>query len=854
MEEQPQFERVDIDEKLRSSYLSYAMSVITARALPDVRDGLKPVQRRILYAMDVMGIRSDQPTRKSARIVGEVLGKYHPHGDTAVYDAMVRMAQDFSMRYPLVEGQGNFGSIDGDSQAAMRYTEARLSKLGEQMLTDLHKDTVDMIDNFDGSLQEPTVLTGMLPCLLLNGVGGIAVGMATNIPPHNLSELVDAISYIIDHYDKLDDITLDHLMKFIQGPDFPTGGSILGTEGIRQAYATGKGRIIVRARAHVEDLGSNRTAIIITELPYLVNKSTLVERIATLVREGSLEGIADLRDETDRTGIRVVIELKRNVEAVEVLQLLLKKTQMQTTFGANMLALVDGEPQVLSLKRILVHYIQHRQEVIRRRSEYELAHARERAHVLEGLLIALDNLDEVIHTIRHSQNADTALTNLCRKFKLTEIQARAILDMQLRRLAALERLKIEQEYKELQSRIKELEKLLASPKAIRGVIKDDLNQLKADYGDARRTSIVDGVSNENLSLDDLVADEDYCVSLSRDGGLLAVPLEQYEKSVQSRKRYPDMAAEAGDPLFIMQQINSRETVYFFTNKGRALTLQGHQLPINRIQTGKLVRLEDDEHVVAIDHTESTSAEIFVSLLTRNGKVKRLEMEQMQGIPSSGESIIRLSAGDALVGAFLTKGDEDLMVVTAGGKAIRFTEDSVRPQGKSGGGIKAISLVEDDIVIAATVINDKQTLILGTATGFGRRTSAQEFSTQGRGGVGLNSVDTAKSELTGPITTAIAVDDAPDLMLGTRGGKISRIAFTDIPSAARGSWGRIVTRTRSGAIFDLDPKDDALSHIVPLYGIAAAEPSSTKKTTAEPSKPKKTTATPNPQKRAPTRPK
>ncbi|MCE5257678.1 MAG: DNA topoisomerase 4 subunit A, partial [Chloroflexi bacterium] len=516
--------RIDIEQKVRSAYLDYAMSVITARALPDVRDGLKPVQRRILYAMGDMNLTHDQPTKKSARIVGEVLGKYHPHSDTAVYDSMVRMAQDFSMRYVLVDGQGNFGSVDGDGAAAIRYTEARLAKLGEEMLADLEMNTVDFIANYDGSAKEPTVLPAKLPNLLVNGTNGIAVGMATNIPPHNLGEVADAVVYLIDHLKQIDDVTVDDLLRFIPGPDFPTGGAILGNEGIRSAYASGKGAITVRARAHVEEMKGGHSAIIVTELPYQVNKASLVERIAELVRDGRIEGIGDLRDESDRTGMRIVIELKRGQDAEPVLAVLLKLTQMQGAFGINMLALVDGEPRVLSLKRILLCHIEHRQQVITRRSQFELEKALARAHILEGLLKALDQLDEVIQTIRRSRTAETALTNLMEKFDFSELQARAILDMQLRRLAALERQKIQDEYREVKERIAYLQALLKSKDKILDLVKADMLALKTAYGDARRTRIT-LTGGEGTLFENMVPDEESLVLITASGQAKRLPAE-----------------------------------------------------------------------------------------------------------------------------------------------------------------------------------------------------------------------------------------------------------------------------------------------------------------------------------------
>jgi len=557
--------QVDLDETMRSAYLDYAMSVITARALPDVRDGLKPVQRRILYAMHDMGINHSSATKKSARIIGEVLGKYHPHGDTAVYETMVRMAQDFSMRYPLVEGQGNFGSVDGDGAAAMRYTEARLAPIGEEMLEDIGKNAVDFADNFDGSLQEPVVLPAKLPNLLLNGVGGIAVGMATNVPPHNLGEVADAICYLIRNYQKIEDISLAQLMRYIKGPDFPTGGTILGREGIRQAYATGKGRVIVRARAHIENQRGGHAAIIINELPFQVNKANLVERIATLVREDRLEGIADLRDESDRTGMRVVIDLKRGVDATKLISDLVRQTQFQTTFGVNMLALVDGEPKRLSLKQVLQHFVEHRHEVLVRRTQYELERAEARAHILEGLLKALDHLDEVIATIRRSRTAETARRNLIKKFRFSEPQAQAILDMQLRRLAALERKKIEDEYAEVTKRIAYLKGLLSSKEAVLGLIVEEMGELKKAYGDSRRTAIADVDADEACSQEDLMPNEAAYILYTRGGTVRRWPL----KTAQAKTGVPGMSAREKDAIAGVLSATMQQNVTFFTERGRA---------------------------------------------------------------------------------------------------------------------------------------------------------------------------------------------------------------------------------------------------------------------------------------------
>jgi len=554
---------IDIEREMRSSYLDYAMSVIVSRALPDVRDGLKPVHRRILYAMHDMGLRPGTSYRKSARIVGEVLGKYHPHGDAAVYDAMARMAQDFSMRYLLVDGQGNFGSVDGDAPAAMRYTEARLSAIAEEMLLDIDKDTVEFVDNFDGTLKEPEVLPARLPNLLLNGSSGIAVGMATNIPPHNLNELCDTLIYLIDHYDEVDEITVDDLMEYLPGPDFPTGGIILGQEGIRAAYATGKGRVVVRAVTHIEEMRGNRHRIVVTQLPYQVNKSALIERIAGMVRSGRLDAIADLRDESDRRGMSIIIELKRGSQPRKVLNQLLKYTPLQTTFGVNLLALVDGAPRVLSLKRALQLYVRHRQEVITRRSRYELERARHRAHILEGLRIALDNLDAVIETIRRSPDAETAHTRLRKRFKLSDLQAQAILDMQLRRLAALERKKIEDEYAGVIKTIAYLEDLLAHPRKILALIKNDLLDLKKRFGDPRRTHIA-VEAEEELEEEDLIPEEQVLISITQRGYIKRTPVRAY----RAGRGVTGMTTREEDAVLYLFTAGTLDSVLFFTNAGK----------------------------------------------------------------------------------------------------------------------------------------------------------------------------------------------------------------------------------------------------------------------------------------------
>lgn len=804
---------VDIDDTMRSAYLSYAMSVITSRALPDVRDGLKPVQRRILYAMHDMGIRHASPTKKSARIIGEVLGKYHPHGNAAVYDAMVRMAQSFSMRYPLVEGQGNFGSVDGDGAAAMRYTEARLTAIGEEMLADIEKAAVDFGNNFDGSLKEPTVLPTKLPNLLINGVAGIAVGMATNIPPHNLGEIADAVVYLIKHYDKIDDITVDDLMRFVKGPDFPTGGTILGTEGIKQAFATGKGRIIVRSQAHVENLRGGHAAIIITELPFQVNKANLVERIAMLVREERLQGIADLRDESDRTGMRVVVELKRSVEPGPVINTLLKYTQFQTTFGVNMLALVGGEPRLLSLKQVLRHYVEHRHDVIVRRTKYELDRALARAHILEGLLKALDHLDEVISTIRRSRTADTAKRNLIKRFQFSEKQAQAILDMQLRRLAALERRKIEEEYKEIQGRIDYLKGLLVSKAKILALISQDVVELKKVYGDARRTRIMQVDDISACDPEDLMPDEELYVLFTRQGWVRRRPADVATRA----SGIPGMSSHERDVLQGVLVARSQDTVLFFTDNGRAFGLPANQIPDGDQQDrglpfSQLARLSDGERVVAALRVEGFSDERYLCLATRQGKVKRLALKELAGLNRGPIEVVGLAKGDSL-GWVLEGNGGELVLVTSQGKAIRLAQDTVRAQGRSAGGVRGITLKDGDSVIGMDQVSDDGQLLVAAAAGYAKRTSLREYTAQGRGGQGTLTIDPVKMHGTGPLTAACVVRETDEVVFTTAAGKMVRVNVGDVPKLRRASWGRVVTRTRRNVVVAVE--NDQIDGVVKL---------------------------------------
>nr|MBC7244685.1 DNA gyrase subunit A [Chloroflexota bacterium] len=766
---------------MKTAYLDYAMSVITSRALPDVRDGLKPVQRRILYAMNDMGLRHDKPYKKSARIVGEVLGKYHPHGDVAVYDAMTRMAQDFTMRYMLVDGQGNFGSIDGDNPAAMRYTEARLAAIAEEMLADIDKDTVDFMDNFDGTLREPVVLPTRLPNFLLNGASGIAVGMATNVPPHNLNEVCDATIFLIDNYRRIDSISVEELMEFIKGPDFPTGGTILGLEGIRSAYATGAGKIVMRARAHFEEAGGGKSLIIVTELPYQVSKAGLIERIAELVRDKRIETISDLRDESDRQGMRIVIELKRGMEPQPTLMQLYKYTPMQSTFNVNMLALVYGEPRVLSLKRSLQLFIEHRQEVITRRSRFELERAKLRAHILEGLKIALDHLDAVIATIRQSQSAETALTNLQRKFKLTETQARAILDLQLRRLAALERRKIEEEYADTLKQIQYLQSLLANPRKILQLIKTELQELKERYGDGRLTRISEKEAEE-IKVEDLIPEEDVFVAVTQRG---------YVKRVLRRS---DLFPPTGrDAALRAVATNTLHNVLFCTNKGRCFTIKAHQIPdsTNGIPLSNLLTIESDEIVTSIVEVPDFKEVSFLTMCTAHGRIKRTPVAEFSAIRSSGLSAITLDNGDELRCAVTTNGSQELILVTAKGRAIRFKEDEVRAMGRSAAGVNAIKLDSGDHIIGMDAVQEGGTLLVVSEKGYAKQTPLTAYPTQSRYGKGIEAFSPKALAQTGHLVAACVVYPDDEIGISSASGAAFRIKASEIPTQSRSTRGSVI---------------------------------------------------------------
>jgi DNA gyrase subunit A len=734
-------QRINIDDEMQQAYLDYAMSVIVARALPDARDGLKPVHRRILYAMHDMGIRPDTPYKKSARIVGEVLGKYHPHGDMAVYEAMARMAQDFSMRYKLVDGQGNFGSVDGDAPAAMRYTEARLALPAARILADIQKNTVDFDDNFDGTLTEPRVLPAAIPNLLVNGATGIAVGMATSIPPHNLGEVVDAIHYMLENWEKQDDLTVEDLMNFVQGPDFPTGGIIVqeeASDGLVSAYSTGRGRVTVRASAHLEEMERGRNRIIINELPYMTNKSSLIERIAALAREERLEGIADLRDESDRQGMRIVIELTKTADPQVTLSELYKSTPMQSTFSIIMLALVDGEPRLLSLKQALRVFIGHRLEIVRRRSEYDLEKARQRAHILEGLLVALHNLDEIIALIRKSPDAETARERLVKRFKLTVIQAQAILDMPLRRLAALERKKIEDEYKEVKALIKELESLLRSPKKMRQVVDQELQEIKETFSDRRRTHIARLKHGESkvtlLTATDLKPEKMVWVSVSTDG-LIARTLDE---------TLPRWSGK--DAPLLLCQANTRDTLYLVTDQGEAAALPVHALPEgDNAQAGlpvhRVSALNEGQRVAALFALPSkdrrpVGEEGYVLTVTRQGMLKKSSLADLPGPSAATFTLTRVNPQDSLAWLRLTGGQDELLLVTASGMAIRFHEEEVRPMGLVAAGVLGIKLQPDDQVAGIEIVLPHGELFLLASDGSAKRVPFDQFSRQGRYGQGL----------------------------------------------------------------------------------------------------------------------
>ncbi len=797
---------VDIDQEMRSAYIDYAMSVIVARALPDARDGLKPVHRRILYAMHDMGMRSNAPFKKSARIVGEVLGKYHPHGDSAVYDSMARMAQDFSMRYLLIDGQGNFGSVDGDAPAAMRYTEARLGAMAEEMLVDIEKDTVDFVDNFDGTLQEPDVLPSRLPNLLLNGSSGIAVGMATNVPPHNLRELVNAISYLIDNYDNIEDVSVNDLMQFISGPDFPTGGVLVGLESIRQAYSTGRGRLVLRGSAQIEEMRGGRYCINITEIPYMLNKSSLIERIAELVRTDRINGISDLRDESDRRGMSIIIELKRGTQPQKVLNQLFKYTALQSTFGMRLLALVGGEPRVLSLKRALQIYLDHRQTVITRRSTYELDKARQRAHILEGLLIALANLDDVIATIRQSPDVDTAHGRLVERFGLTDKQAQAILELQLRRLAALERQKIEDEHRVVQERIAYLEDLLTHPRKILDVIREDLNELAAKYGDERRTRIAPEADGE-FSEEDLVADEPMLVTITQRGYIKRVSVAAYRTLGRGRRGVTSQEMREEDEMLVMIHARTLHTLLFFSDKGKVYSLRAYQIP----EAGRADRGSPVVNLLAVDQDESITAAVSVpnfalanycTMATAKGFVKRVKISEFASVRPSGLIAISLEEGDELGWVRMTSGQDDIIIITEQGQALRYSEEEIRCTGRQARGVRGIRVKSKDRLTSMEVVEPNGDLLVLTENGYGKRTSLDEYASKGRATGGVRTIATEHLSTIGKVVAARVVQEDEQITLITRAGMALRLRVAGIRASGRS--------TRGVRVMDLNKGDKLVS--------------------------------------------
>lgn len=795
---------VDINEEMRSSYLDYAMSVIVSRALPDARDGLKPVHRRILYAMYDMGIRPGTPHRKSARIVGEVLGKYHPHGDSSVYDAMVRMAQDFSMRYMLVDGQGNFGSIDGDSAAAMRYTEARLARIAIELLEDIDKDTVDFGPNFDDSLEEPQLLPARLPNLLLNGSSGIAVGMATNIPPHNLTELCDAIAYLIDRQDDWDNVTLDELMQFVKGPDFPTGGLLIGTEGIRSAYATGRGRVIMRAVAEVEESQRNpeRQQIHIKEIPYQVNKSLLIERIAELVNKGVITEIADLRDVSDRRGLSIIIELKRNTQPLKVLNQLYKHTALQTTFGVQMLALVDKQPRLLSLKRALQIHIEHRVEVITRRTQFDLDKAQKRQHILAGLLIALEHLDAVIETIRRSDSADDARTQLMERFGLTEAQAIAILDMQLRRLAALERQKIEDEYQEVTVHIDYLHSVLADHRKILALIKEDILELKEKYGDERRSQVAFGLEAE-LNIEDLIQDDDVLISITQRGYVKRTPVAAYRKQQRGGKGLIGMTTRDEDELEHLFAAGTLNSILFFSDRGKVYSEKAYQIPEgSRTARGaslmSILPLMPAEKITAALPVHSFEDAEYLTMITRKGRIKRVEISSFENVRASGLIAVNLDEDDSLGWVKLTRGEQDLIIISEQGKGIRFSEEDVRAMGRTAAGVNAMRLDDWDYIAGADAIDPDQDerLLIITEKGYGKQTPVDEYRRQNRYGQGVKAM-VLEPNRTGRIVSSRVVTKGDEVTCISSNGIMLRTSVDAISVQGRITQGVRVMDLRGG---------------------------------------------------------
>ena len=791
MEENNRILPIEIAEEMKKSYIDYSMSVIVGRALPDVRDGLKPVHRRILYSMSELNLTPDKPYRKSARIVGDVLGKYHPHGDTAVYHAMVRMAQDFSTRGLLVDGHGNFGSVDGDAPAAMRYTEAKMSKLSLELLRDIEKETVDFVPNFDESLKEPSVLPSRYPNLLVNGSNGIAVGMATSIPPHNLGEVIDATVHLIDN----EECSVDDLMQFIKGPDFPTSAIIMGKENIAEAYRTGRGKVKVRARAVIEELPKGKQQIVVTEIPYQVNKAKLVERIAELVKDKKIEGISDLRDESNRNGMRIVIELKRDVNANIVLNNLYKHSQMEDTFSVIMLALVNGQPKVLNLKQILYHYVQHQKDVVTRRTKFELNKAEARAHILEGLRIALDNIDAVISLIRGSKTTQEAKTGLMNKFGLTDIQAQAILDMRLQRLTGLERDKIESEYEELIKKINRLKEILANERLLLNVIKEEMLIIKENYADERRTEIRH--AEGEIDMRDLIEDEEIAITLTHFGYIKRLPADTYKSQRRGGRGISALTTREEDFVKHLVSTTTHSRLLFFTNKGRVFRLNAYEIPEGKRQAKgtaivNLLQLGPNEKIATLLAIDEKDENKYLLLATKNGIVKKTNREEFKNINKAGLIAIGLREDDELIGVKVTDGNKDILLVTKEGMSIRFDENDIRPMGRTAMGVKGITLSNEDKVVSMSLCEEGTDVLVVSENGFGKRTDINEYRTQIRAGKGIKTYNIA--EKTGKLVGAEMVNEDDEMMIINSDGVLIRLRVNEISLFGRVTSGVKLMKT------------------------------------------------------------
>ncbi|TMQ58290.1 MAG: DNA gyrase subunit A [Candidatus Eisenbacteria bacterium] len=789
-----------VEDEMRNSYIDYSMSVIVSRALPDVRDGLKPVHRRVLVAMRELNLLHDRPFRKSAKITGDVTGNYHPHGTAAVYETMVRMAQTFSMRYPLVDGQGNFGSVDGDAPAAERYTEARLTEFAEEMLRDIDKNTVDMRPNYDESREEPVVLPAGVPNLLVNGSSGIAVGMATNVPPHNLREIVDAIHHVVDH----PDCEIDELLNIVTGPDFPTGGIIYGRQGILDCYRTGRGHITVRSKTDVEEIRKDREAIIVTEIPYMVSKAALLEKIADLVKDGPLDGISDLRDESDRDGMRIVIELKRDAQPKVVLNQLFKHTQMQTTFGANMLALVGNRPLTLTLKEMIEHYIAHRQDVVVRRTKFDLAEAEKRAHILEGLKIALDHIDEIVNLIRAAADTEAARTGLMGRFGLSEIQANAILEMRLSRLTGLERKKVEDEYLEVIQLIESLKAILASPAKVLAIIKDELVGVKERFGDERRTEIVAG--SGEFEAEDLIAEEDMVITISHAGYIKRLPVTTYRSQRRGGRGVTGAGTREEDFIEHLFIASTHSYILVFTDRGRVYWLKVHEVPQGgRTAKGKaivnMVEMSQQERVAAVLPVKEFDDTHFIMMVTKNGTAKKTPLSAYSNPRRGGIVAIGVDENDALIDAVLTDGTQEIVLQKRNGKAIRFNEGDVRPMGRTAYGVRGVTLEEDDAVVGMIAVKREASLLVATENGYGKRSPISEYRITGRGGRGIISIQA--TERNGRVVAALEVVPTDQVMLITRGGIVIRTKVSEISEIGRNTQGvRLINLEEGDQLIDV----------------------------------------------------